>query len=916
MFCLPLKATIPSRTCDSAHCRDLIQGSYKELAQNAFFFTTHLREISAQEYTFHRPSVSWSMSSTRSEPCPLGDQYTHHEVSLNIRVRERAPVFQKWIVSTCSADIPDEHANTAATLKLKSNMTVQIALDPLKGRANEESKSYLFSTLRLPKPNCLPFHLHARFAISSNRQSLIFTSGGSHNYVYDPKTAFNAWILGDLVPSLYLTSLEYLKHHSSLEASKRYDARVWWLNTPSTDNITTFVREAIFQFLPSSELRLFRSANDEWISFTEAVFSYDEPSVIRDVLARLPLPTLVLAHRHTGVNKAPSATLVDTKYVKQAFTEFTSELETILSPRSVNTSSSIPQIFDILNYIKDEAPLAGLPLFILSDKSLAFIPEISERPVYLSGTRSHCTLFSSTAFLHRSCSEEIVQALNKDASVNLQVLSVDLVPKLVEAELEHFLAEAEHEGFDDNEAKEEWLDHFWNEYNGLPGPPTLSSLESPNLKLLKGVSFPLSLHDCQPNTVVQDPGSGYRSWLVPILKKLDINVLKSHSHPILVEYLATRFPPLLINVLKCFLNKNILSFPTLTKDEHGKLASWMREHTWYEHGNGRDKFDAEKQFLFRLPVWEAQLDGRQQLLPGSDLHVLPDGFEMADMSHYLRPNIAVASSHYSGYSGGSEYFKPLPPAQILNVVQLPAILRSDIDRRRNKRFLKAMITQVDTRTVSLGELKFPDCNGTLRVISELYDHSVRLFAEDLKYTEKSSFLHPNFRDLSSEKLQILGFQQTITFATFKKCAEVVEAHGYDSSFLANSQKRNDLMEMARITFDCYKTTLPSLLMMDASKWNRLDAIAFVRPRDDRRLGVSYDVDPSYCTQLSPLLAPARIIRPEFEPIAWTQCALPLERFSDEVLAVNRTLGVPNASVVVSFFLFLISFQKIHTHLLG
>ena len=875
------------------------------MAQNAFFFTTHLEEISAQEYIFHRPSVSWSVSSTRSEPCPLGDQYTRHEVSLNIRVREKAPVFQKWIISTCHAPIPDDHANTAANLKLppKSNMTVQIALDPLKGRADEKSESYLFSTLRLPKPNCLPFHLHARFAISSNRQSLIFTSGGSHNNVYDPKTAFNAWILRDLVPSLYLTSLEYLKHDSSLETSKRYDAKVWWLNTPSPDNITIFVREAILQLLPSSELCLFRSANDEWISFTEAVFSYDEPSIIRDVLARLRLPTLVLAHRHTGLNKAPSVTLVDTTYVKQAFTEFTSELETILISRYVNTSSSpysIPQIFDILNYIKDEAPLAGLPLFILADKSFAYIPEIFERPVYLSGTRSHCTLFSSTAFLHRSCSPEIVQALNKDASVNLQVLSADLVPKLVEAELEHFLAEAEREGFDDNEAKEEWLDHFWNEYNGLPGPPTLSSLVSPNLKLLKGVSSPLSLHDCRPDTVVQDPGSDYRSWLVPILKKLGINVLKSHSHRTLVEYLDTRFPPLLINVLKCFLNKNVLSFPTLTKDEHGKLASWMRENTWYEHSNGRGKFDAEKEFLFRLPVWEAQLDGRQQLLPASDLHVLPDGFDMTDVSHYLRPNMAVASSRYSG---GSEYFKPLSLAQIFNVVQLPTILRSDIDRRRNKKFLKAAIARVDTRTVNLGELKFPDCNGTLRSLSELYDHRVRLFAEDLKYTEKSSFLHPSFRDLSSRKLQILGFQQTITFTTFKKCAEVVEAHGYDPKFLANSQKRTDLMEMARVTFDCYKTTLPSLLMTDASKWNQLDAIAFVRPRNAHRLGASYDVDPSYCTQLSPLLAPSRIIRPEFEPIAWTQCALPLESFSDEVLAVNRTLGVPDASVVVSLFFF-------------
>jgi len=259
MFCLPLKATIPRKPCD---CRHLIQGSYKELAQNAFFFTTHLEEISAKERssTFHDAIDFWSMSSTRSAQRPLGDRYTRHEVSVKIRVREKAPVVREWVVSTCHANIPSEHEITAANLKLppRSEMTVQIALDPLNRAHYGDSGSYLFSTLRLPKPNFLPFHLHARFAISSNRQSLIFSPG--RNFV-DPKTAFNAWILGDLVPSLYLTSLEYLKHRSSDENRERYDDGLWWLNSSQQpDDITIFVREAIFKFLPSSQSRLFQSA--------------------------------------------------------------------------------------------------------------------------------------------------------------------------------------------------------------------------------------------------------------------------------------------------------------------------------------------------------------------------------------------------------------------------------------------------------------------------------------------------------------------------------------------------------------------------------------------------------------------------------------------------------------------------------
>jgi hypothetical protein len=915
MFCLPLKATIPRKSCDSFECRDLIQGSYKELAQNAFFFTTHLEEVSAREYTpSHRSIDIWSMSSTRSERLPLGDHYTRHEVSVTVRAREWAPIFQKWIVSPCQAAIPGEHDNTAANLKLlpNSKMTVQIALDPLKikNRDEEDLKSYLFSTLRLPKSNFLPFHLHARFAISSNRQTLIFTSGGSKNYKDDPKSAFNAWILGDLVPSLYLTSLEYIKHHSG---QKHYDTRFWWLNpTQQADDIAIFVKQAIFNLLPSSSIRLLRSASDEWISFKDAVFSCDEPPIVHEVLTHLRLPNFVIAPRNTGLNKASSAILVDAKYVKKAFTEYTSKLQTILN--TVKTIT-VPKIFDILYYIKDEAPLAGLPLFVLADKSLVFLPQISDRPVYYSKTRSHCDMFSSTAFLHRSCSEEIIEALTEDPSVNLQIFSATLVAELVKAQLE---------SFNDDQAMEEWLDRFWKEYDGLPGPPPLSSLESHNLKLLKGVSSHLSLNDCQPYNVVRDPGTGTQ-WLFSILEKLDINVLKSQRHPELVDYINERFPSLVINVLQCFRNKNVSSFPTLNKDEHGTLATWMRDafvRAWPASGSqasnskkkkkGRHQiiftetqhqFLSEKQFLLHLPVWEVQLGGRQQLQSTSNLRVLPSGFDMGDIAHYLRPNIAVASSHYSTlYSTLSECFKPLSPAEILDVVQLPTILRDDIsDRGWYKKFLKAIITLVGVNTVNLSALKFPDCDGSLRVISELYDHSVGLFAEDLKYTERSSFLHPDFRDLSSTKLNILGFRHAIDFTTFKKCTEAIQALVYNPNFLDDPHRRIELMEMAKVTFDCYNMTLPSLLMTNASQWNQLDAIPFVRPRTIRRQGVSYDVDPSYCTHLSQLLPPSQIIRPEFEPVAWTQRALPFESLSEEILAVNRTLGVPKASVVVSPF---------------
>ena len=684
---------------------------------------------------------------------------------------------------------------------------------------------------------------------------------------------------------------------SNHPSHKHYDTRFWWISPKQpADDITVFVKQAILNFLPSSSNRILQSASDDWISFRDAVFSCDEPLVVRDVLTRLRLPNFVIAPNHSGLNKATSAILVDVKYVKKAFTEHTSELNTIITSAKTITISAV---FDILDYIKDEAPLSGLPLLILTDKSLVFIPRTSERPVYHSKNPSHSELFSSTAFLHMSCSEEIVQALTEDTSVNLEIFSATSVAKLAEAELESL------DDDDDDQKMEAWLDRFWKGYDDLPGPPPLSSLESNNLKLLKGVPSHLSLIDCQPNNVVQHPSA---QWLVPILEKLDINVLKSHKHPRLADYINQCFPSLVINVLQCFRSKNIFSFPTLNEHERGLLAGWMRDR-FLQLWDLSSKYDkqviiSENHFLLCLPVWEVQLGGRQQLQSTSDLRVLPSNFAMEDIVHYLRPNIAVASSYYHNYSPLSDCFKPMSPAQILDVVQLPTILRDDIsDRRLYKIFLNAVITQVNFNTVNLGALKFPDCNGSLRAISELYDYSVPLFAADLKYTERSSFLHPDFRDLSSPKLKILRFQHEITFTTFKKCAEAIQALVNDSNFLDNHRTRIELMEMAKVTFDCYNATLPSLLMTNASQWNQLDDIPFVPPRAIRRQGATYYVDPSYCTHLPLLLPPSQIIRPEFEPVAWTQCALPLQSLSEEVLAVNRTLGIPEASVVVSALFF-------------
>lgn len=121
-------------------------------------------------------------------------------------------VAEEWLIVTSNERIPTCHDVTAVGLKLRpqSAMKVQLAMK-VSLKDTKEPESYLFSTLRLPKATSLPFHLHSRFAISSNRQSIVFDPADSRND-RDSKTSFNVWILEKIVPTLYLSALEYLLH--------------------------------------------------------------------------------------------------------------------------------------------------------------------------------------------------------------------------------------------------------------------------------------------------------------------------------------------------------------------------------------------------------------------------------------------------------------------------------------------------------------------------------------------------------------------------------------------------------------------------------------------------------------------------------------------------------------------------------
>jgi len=362
-------------------------------------------------------------------------------------------------------------------------MKVQLAIRvTLKDK--KEPESYLFSTLRLPKSTSLPFHLHSRFAISSNRQSIVFDPADSHNN-RDSKTSFNVWILENIVPPLYLSALEYLLQSFGDSASRRFGNKRWWLSGPS-DEISSIVKAAFRKLLPDANNPLFKSAANEWISFRDSVFSGSEPPHIRNVLCALKAPKFVSSYRVAGITEISAARIVDTGFVKQVLLNDLNVA--ILQNWFDNGDRKIDTIIrDILAYVAKDAPLVGLPALIYSiDNGVKLIqlPKANLSTIYFSSSSSHAALFSSSLFLKRLYSEEVLESLQMDPSISVVPLSEKNITTLITAEICRFTSDDE---------LNSWLDSLWHHYSSLPAPPDLKFLDNVSMKIVKTSSQNLSL---------------------------------------------------------------------------------------------------------------------------------------------------------------------------------------------------------------------------------------------------------------------------------------------------------------------------------------------------------------------------------------------------------------------------------------
>ena len=776
-------------------------------------------------------------------------------------------------------------------------MKVQLAIKiTLKG--TKEPESYLFSTLRLPKATSLPFHIHSRFAISSNRQSIVFDPADGRNN-RDSKTSFNVWILEQIVPPLYLSALEYLLHSSSNSSGCRFDSKRWWLVDPS-DEISSVVKAAFRKLLPDANNPLFKSVDDQWISFRDAVFSGTEPSLIRDILLQLKASRFVSSYRDSGLSKISKAKVVGPDFVKQVllYRENFLILKTCYDERRISTTD----IRGILEYVVNHAPLIGLPVLIHdTDDRGKLLQLLGSRlsTIYFSSHLSHATLFSSSLFLRQGYSTEVLVSLQLDPSISVVALSDRNITALITAEISRFTSDEE---------RNAWLDLLWKYYSSLPAPPNLKFLENANLKIVKTSFRNLSLVQCSPKEVIYDKATVKKQGLTSIAEKLGIAVLDLDPKSVIGEYLSKLFPDkLIVNFLLCLQEKPIGSFNALTQAESQHLAKWLRENIYWNIADWHPTDPGiRKSFLLQLPIWIVYRDQQKQRLSASGVSVLPGNFPAEDLISYMEPATSIApfSSELVAlleYDQNWQYgkFSCMSAGDIMDAVSLPAKLEASTDFDRLKPFVRSVF-QLPTRELELAGIRLPVGDGTLRRVNELYDHTVNLFVKTLKYTQRPSFLHERFRDLSRTTLRNLGMTYTIDLASFRFCALEVQrlSGGPQRDSDGYWPDTRELLEMSRTCFNVYKGELARLFMTKTQLWASLDEIAFIRPKDVRRQRASYDWRMYFDGSLPTVLPPSRFVRPSLEPIAWTQRYLCFFEPAAELLAVNTTFGAPHVSEVV------------------
>lgn len=686
-----------------------------------------------------------------------------------------------------------------------------------------------------------------------------------------PGLAFNSYILEELVPGAYLDLLQHLAGMLQAQHSQRL-----WALWPrySDDKATQTVTNAFYALLPTSTHQILPTASGKYTSGCNGVFCPDssDSASIDGFLYRLQPENLFCPPTNLQKNEAfGGVTSISAAYAHFVLRRQEHRLEQQLTAQR---PALHPVMQKLLAYLLDnDTSLNVLKLLPLQSGDLAIFGE-PRRYYSLASGIIPPTCFSSSHFVDTRLSSTIRNRIVA-ARLNVETFDVEGVRELLGRDLRIVPQDT----LTATPALRDQLNSFWDDFAAKRIPATFEALA--DLPLLS-TDTPLryvSFRFCRTGGALLAP-SVPRPDMRELLRDLTgmgMQFLNPSWRGMIPEEERKSFEFSLLNVVGALRRLDILPEAFLRVRNPAYFAEWARLQL-----NSSDRIVGIEQ----LPIWEAHSQANQETLVALDnIHMLPatwSSVPIRAITAFLAAGIFCAPQNalLARFIHKSRQWSP---AQAFRSIVLPRTIAASQLRHL------ADILRVLTNDISSGPI-IPDEEGILRHPGAVYDHRVSLFVAAFSTTSASRFVHPDLRRMISH-LVTLGVNSTVGFETFLEAAKAI-----DIDF------ENDLLdyERAEQIFECFLDELPaSLRRQDFSRWHQLRDLHFVPRTTGQVQGLTFASDP-YIVEMDTVVAPSNVVRQEFEPIAWTQCARLPVRFqpSSEVLIAFREFGQPSTLAVV------------------
>ncbi|TFK63722.1 hypothetical protein BDN72DRAFT_803000 [Pluteus cervinus] len=897
LFRLPLPIGIPSTLPTSRSLHDwygLLQG-YQDLGRNGFFFT-QMCGLSAGHIFLQQGKLQiqfWWMGHAHRRGIGQHADGPVTELTLSLQLYDQQPTTERWTITSSTtprSHTPVQFQPILHDLKIRQPddpITVQTAF-PLP--SFPDLKFYLFSTLRLPRGISLPFHLEAPFAIPSSRRHIHFDSRDATGGDTLP-TKYNTWLLQELLPKHYLSSLEFLQ---------TIDPSSFWEYWPSSgsDNISNLVSESFYKQLPASPSIILQSLSGKWLAPNRARYLLEPSCSIRTVLQLLEEDNIVKPHSkiHHAFTNHPSA------ITPSLFVQALHRHEKKIRNLSKSGTLSFTHIDDTLVYLLNgKVNISSLPLLMTADGTLRsrsssehiyHIPSPDVTPtswVQVSSLRipndipdPHENLrkwISPSRVLDARCHTNSVKFLLADTNSGVRELSDMDVCALLQQKLRTSPATTH------TVEVTQWIQDFWGVFPFFPNKPTWDQLADFPIVPTHRKHHHVSLRACRDGRVL--PSHPFPDLVIPdVLSALNISIIQSTVHSSLQGFLyKEQFS--MISLLKC-LNVAMGTIPNISNVPHfDQLARWIRENI----GSDRSTQDEVRAVVQRLPIWEASLYNHISLHPLGDILLLPLAIpHNHEIIRCYTQSLLSSQALITRYSDK----KPLTTAGVLDLLALPRrIPHQHLIQYAD--FLKLLSIQSSARDEL--DLRVPDGHYTMRPVRELYDASVPLFAGVFQgLQEQNKFIHPVIRG-QLQPLVSSYIRRTVNTETVIACARQLIGD-LDNLSEEESRRRGELI------YNAYVSHLPSQVMTSPTIWARFKNLRFIPREASRCRHASYDVEIYFDqNQLPAVVSPSHIVSRRYEHIAWTQRGL-LRTDPVNLLSVNPQFGVPSASDVVEHLRFL------------